>query len=230
MRLLKPSEINVKVKQIYNDRDGNKAMVLLHKDARVDMDVLDETFGPKNWQRIHYEVKGNLFCGIRVWDAEKAQWIEKQDVGIESNIEAEKGESSDSFKRAGTNWGIGRELYTAPSIWIKLDPSEITNSGKGTSTRFYVKDIAYSDTREIIAIEIIDGNGKTRFSWSEKTPKGNSVNMPSEAELRKTAKDLIIKTDWDKEKKEKFLKFVPIAPIAKIENLIQNLYDEGWTL
>ena len=96
-------------------------MLLLYKDA-VDMThPWMKHFGAMNWKRSHKEVKGNLFCTIGVWDGEK--WVEKEDVGIESMTEGEKGEASDSFKRAGTNWGIGRELYTSPpKIMVKLDP------------------------------------------------------------------------------------------------------------
>jgi hypothetical protein len=83
----------------------------------------------------------------------------------------------------------------------------------------YQRRYLYQAAFEIVehdALESVTGKPETR-----------EVN---EADLRNTAKKLIENTDWDKEKKEKFLKFVPIAPIAKIENLIQNLYDEGWTL
>lgn len=90
--------------------------LLLYKDARCDMRVLDETVGAENWQREHYECKGNLFC--RVGINCDGSWVWKSDCGTESRTEAEKGEASDSFKRACFNWGIGRELYTAPFIWI----------------------------------------------------------------------------------------------------------------
>ena len=109
-RLLKPSEIDVR---IGTAKDLEKGMsLLLYKNARVDMDLLDETVGKENWQREHKELKNNIYCGVAIWDKEKSQWITKWDVGTESNTEAVKGESSDSFKRACVNWGIGRELYT----------------------------------------------------------------------------------------------------------------------
>lgn len=115
VRDLMAREIDVRVGQV---GDG-WATLLLYKDARVDMDILDETVGCNNWQRRHYEVKGNMYCsvGIKFND----EWVWKDDCGTESNAEKEKGESSDSFKRACVNWGIGRELYTSPKIFINCE-------------------------------------------------------------------------------------------------------------
>lgn len=120
--------------------------LLLYKNARADMDILDETVGADNWQREHYEVKGNLYCrvGINVTkDLLNPAWIWKSDCGTESNTEPEKGESSDSFKRACVNWGIGRELYTAPTIYIgKADCNIDTKNGKSKcNDRFYVREM-----------------------------------------------------------------------------------------
>ena len=94
--------------------------LLLYKDARVDMRLLDEFFGPTNWKRSHELINGNLFCTVSIWDNEKKEWVSKQDVGTESNTEKEKGQASDAFKRACFNWGIGRELYSAPFIYMVL--------------------------------------------------------------------------------------------------------------
>ena len=93
--------------------------ILLYKDARCDQNILDETVGPMNWQRYHNRENAN--CVVSIWDEKKQQWIGKEDTGTESNTEKEKGLASDSFKRACFNWGIGRELYTAPFIWIKAE-------------------------------------------------------------------------------------------------------------
>lgn len=104
--------------------------LLLYKNARCDMNILDETVGAENWQRDHKELKGNIYCGIGIWDEKKSQWIWKWDCGAESYTEKEKGEASDSFKRAGFNIGIGRELYTAPFIWITDCKIEKNSKGK----------------------------------------------------------------------------------------------------
>lgn len=95
--------------------------LLLYKDARCDMKILDETVGAENWQRSHELINGNLFCNVSIYDEDKGIWVTKQDVGTESYTEKEKGQASDAFKRACFNWGIGRELYTAPFIWINAD-------------------------------------------------------------------------------------------------------------
>lgn len=112
----------------------NGVVLLLYKNARVDMNILDETVGAPYWQREHYECKGNLFCrvGIKVRKDENdgGEWVWKSDCGTESNTEAQKGEASDSFKRACFNWGIGRELYTSPFIWISADKCNIKESDR----------------------------------------------------------------------------------------------------
>ena len=97
--------------------------LLLYKDARCDMNILDETFGPMNWRRSH--TRDNANCIVSIWDDEKQQWIDKEDTGTESFTEKEKGLASDSFKRACFNWGIGRELYTAPFIWIPAKDANV---------------------------------------------------------------------------------------------------------
>jgi hypothetical protein len=111
-RDLKADEIDCRVGTIR----ANGLSLLLYKDSRVDQNILDETFGAFNWQRRHS--RDNANCEVGVWDSEKQQWIWKEDTGTESFTEKEKGIASDSFKRACFNWGIGRELYTAPFIWI----------------------------------------------------------------------------------------------------------------
>lgn len=117
LRRLEADEIDARVAQVFE----TGAVLLLYKDARADQRVLDETFGAMNWQRSHQEIDGKLYCTVSIWDDDKKQWISKQDVGTESYTEAEKGQASDSFKRACFNWGIGRELYTAPFIWCKAE-------------------------------------------------------------------------------------------------------------
>lgn len=166
IRLLNASEIECRVGTMKSDG----CSLLLYKDARVDMRLLDEAFGAMNWKRTHEVIDGNLYCTISIWDESKREWVSKQDVGTESNTEKEKGQASDSFKRAGFNWNIGRELYTAPFIWIKLDQSEVhTRNGKPmTYTKFNVSEIGYNEQREINKLVILDEKGKTRFSMGSK--------------------------------------------------------------
>lgn len=143
--------------------------LLLYKDARVDMRALDSSVGRMNWQRSHQIIDGNLYCTISIWDEEKKQWVSKQDVGVESYAEKEKGQASDSFKRAGFNWGIGRELYTAPFIWIPSSKCEISAKGDGytCSDRFKVRSIQVEDGN-ITALEITnEKTGNLVFSWGK---------------------------------------------------------------
>lgn len=123
--LLTAEDIDCRVQSVSKAKNGTVgAVLLLYKDARVDMRILDQVFGPGNWQRTHELINGNLFCTIEIWDDEKAAWVKKQDVGVESNTEKEKGQASDAFKRAGFNVGIGRELYSAPFTYVELNDGE----------------------------------------------------------------------------------------------------------
>lgn len=170
-RLLKPDEISCRVQQV---TDSAGAIILLYKDARVDMNILDETYGPTNWQRHHQTIDGNLYCTISIWDEDKAQWVSKQDVGVESATEATKGEASDAFKRAGFNWGIGRELYTGPFIFVQLVGDEVKRNnitGKNQATFKFgltVKSITYNENREIEKLVLVDKKGKVRFEHGSK--------------------------------------------------------------
>lgn len=169
-RVLKASEIDCRIQSIGQNKTGAVGTtILLYKDARVDMNILDETVGAMNWQREHSVVNGNLYCTISIWDEVKEQWVSKSDVGTESNTEKEKGQASDSFKRAGFNWGIGRELYSAPFVYIQLDKSEYSErNGKLTSNaKFKVKDIAYDESRNIVRLVVVDSKGKARYTFGE---------------------------------------------------------------
>lgn len=141
-RDLKAAEIDVRIATC----SEKGVSLLLYKDARVDQDILDETVGAMNWQRKH--LRDNANCIVEIWDSEKSQWVSKEDTGTESNTEKEKGLASDSFKRACFNWGIGRELYTSPFIWIGADKCNIYLNDKGK--------YACKDNFKVEAIEITD--------------------------------------------------------------------------
>ena len=168
IRTLRADEIECRVQQIKT----NGCALLLYKDARCDMRILDEVFGIDGWEREHQVVNGNLYCTVRVWSEKRNQWISKQDVGTESNTEKQKGEASDSFKRACFNIGIGRELYSAPFIWISLSKGEISEKNGRCSldykVKFEVKEIEYDEHREISKLIIIDQEGKERFKFIKK--------------------------------------------------------------
>lgn len=169
-RLLKANEINARVQSITQNKQTKAvgAIVLLYKDARTDMELLDETYGPMNWTRYHQAIDGKLFCTISIREEDTGDWVSKQDVGVESNMDATKGEASDAFKRAGFNWGIGRELYTAPFIYIPLHEGEwYEDQGKkkaSSSFRLTVKEIGYNDNREINNLVLTDSKGAVRYT------------------------------------------------------------------
>lgn len=152
-RTLEANEIDVRVQSAR----AEGVILLLYKDARCDMNILDEAVGVTNWKREHCVVNNNLFCTVSIWDEGKKQWITKQDVGTESKTEQEKGQASDSFKRACVNWGIGRELYTAPLIWVPVSRCKNFNNRNNhfsCSDRFEVTHIAYDEHRRIKELEI----------------------------------------------------------------------------
>ena len=173
-RLLKESEIECRVTQCTD----KGAVILLYKDARTDMNLLDETIGAENWESDYKEIKGNLYCGIGIWSESRKTMIWKWDCGIESREDGEgnqkKGEASDAFKRAGFKWGIGRELYSSPFIFIRADlvnlkASEYQGKRKySTYDSFSVEKIAYDTDGKISGLAIRnDTTGKRAFVWQK---------------------------------------------------------------
>ena len=183
IRLLRADEIECRVSTI-NEKGLS---LLLYKDARVDQRILDETFTPLGWQRTHQSIDGNLYCTVEIWDDARQQWIAKQDVGTMSYTEEEKGQASDSFKRACFNIGIGRELYTAPDfIWVTGDKVKIQKKGEKfiTYDRFHVQSIEYNDQREIAALVIANSFGKVVYSWiASKTAVPKPTEEPQVSNL-----------------------------------------------
>ena len=168
-RKLRADEIDCRIGQIKE----NGLSLLLYKDARCDMNVLDETVGADHWFRDHKELKGNMYCGVGIYMDDTKQVVWKWDCGAESNTEAEKGEASDSFKRACVNWGIGRELYTAPFIWVNSSNCEIKSIGNGKFRcydKFKVAKLTYKDNGDIDGLAII--NEKTQRPVFMQMPEG----------------------------------------------------------
>lgn len=145
--------------------------MLLYKDARCDMNILDETVGEFNWQRDHKEIKGTVYCGVGIngrGQSTHDEWVWKWDAGAESYTEKEKGEASDSFKRACVNWGIGRELYTAPLIFIRAKTEPVGNgyrlSDKRDGYGYKVAQIEYEGGR--ISHLVITKNGTQVYTFT----------------------------------------------------------------
>lgn len=167
-RDLRADEIECRVQQV-----KDKGLVLLlYKDARVDMNILDETVGSENWQNKFYEHKGILFCSLGInTNYEHPElpdrWVWKDDAGVESNTEAEKGNASDARKRSGFAWGIGRELYSAPFTWIPSEKCDIkqTNGGLKCYDKFIVEKIVI-ENKQIVALAIWNTTKNCRaFVW-----------------------------------------------------------------
>lgn len=173
-RNLTADEIEVRINKILGNYDVE---LVLYKNARTDMDLLDEKFGPMNWKREHTINEDNrMLCTVSIRNAETGEWISKSDVGTESSYEKEKGQASDSFKRACVNWGIGRELYSAPRIII---PAAFVNYAtnkdgkKVTYDTFYVRDYKCDDkTNRIVALAIANQDGKIVFFYDPQDMAG----------------------------------------------------------
>ena len=162
-RDLRADEIECRVAQAKE----NGVSLLLYKDARCDQNILDETVGPMNWMRQH--TRENANCIVSIWDEYKGQWIGKEDTGTESNTEKEKGLASDSFKRACFNWGVGRELYTAPFIWVKAEGcASLKQKQNGTWQCFdtFVVERIRIENKKIVGLSIVNEKTNKRvFSW-----------------------------------------------------------------
>lgn len=176
-RLLNAEDIDCRVGTVKKETVNGQQVVkfitlLLYKNARVDMNILDEVYGKMNWQRKHEFKDGKLYCTVSVYDGDKQEWIDKEDVGTESNADAEKGQASDSFKRACVNWGIGRELYTAPFIIVHP-----LNGEKIQYTKFSVSEVEYNSNNEIVKLTIVDNNGVIR--WTTEKNVNTKQNAPA---------------------------------------------------
>jgi len=195
-RELKADEVELRIGSI--SRDGKGLSLLLYKNARCDMNILDETIGSESWQREHYECKGNLFCRVGIRDKNTGEWVYKSDCGTESNTEKEKGEASDSFKRACTNWGIGRELYTSPFVWIKAEDAGLKESSGKWATKdvFSVTEIKISDDKKIIGLAVRnDKQKKIVYRWGECVHENAGLDIPVKCiKCGKEIEDVTLKT------------------------------------
>ena len=184
--LLTKDDIEIRIGQM--SKDGTKASLLLYQDARCGMKYLDQVVGPMNWQKKFYEVRGLVICSLGIYDKDTNTWTWKDDTGTSGTIEEEKSIISDSFKRCCVCFGLARELYTAPTIWVKINSKY---------DKFYVKDIGYQN-REINKLVITNENGEVVYSYgsSEKVSQTSQNNPKStigsgKGTIRATEKALI---------------------------------------
>ena len=214
-RELRANEIEARVATV----SDKGCSILLYKNARCDMNILDETVGEMNWQRDHKEIKGNMYAGIGIWDTVKEIWVWKWDCGTESYTEGEKGEASDSFKRAGFNWGIGRELYTAPFIWMKADQINLAdkNGKKTTYDSFKVEDIEYKDGK-ISYLKVVDNKTKAIFLYGKsRALKDENINDLISEEEFQIITELIRKANVNEQKLLSQYKIESFITLTKVQ-------------
>ena len=179
-RALRPDEVELRVNQCKE----NGFSLLLYKDARCDMNILDETVGALNWQRYHEKINDKEFCTVSIFNEKSGTWVGKSDCGTESNTEKEKGESSDAFKRACTNWGIGRELYTKIFIWLS-EPVKDTGrkdkygkpvyAPKNSIQNYKIADMMVDDDTRKITYLRIEHKGNPVFTFSAEKPVSTEI-------------------------------------------------------
>lgn len=210
MRKLRADEIECRVAQV----TSKGCSLLLYKTARVDRAILDEEFGPMNWQNDFKVIDGKMYGGIAVRD--NNNWVWKWDCGTESNTEAEKGQASDCFKRAGFKWGIGVELYSSPFIFVNC-PTKQNSNGKYELVNKYVKfsvsEISYSENGDIANLNIVDDNGNSVFRVSKNSKKDEISEHCSQIKLCSSREEL--ETYWSN-----------LTNIEKTNIQIRNVFKE----
>lgn len=200
IRLLKANEIECRI-SVINEKGLS---LLLYKDARVDQRILDETFGAFGWKRSHQCIDGNLYCTVEILDKESGEWVAKQDVGTTGYTEKEKSQASDSFKRACFNWGIGRELYTAPFIWIPAGKAAIqVRETQNKEKRYYCNDhfsvnsIQYNGDREISALVIVNEKGQPVYELKASGSSKGRVTAEKKEPQKEPEKSTLSKEKMD---------------------------------
>lgn len=178
-RDLNADEIELRVGTVVNNERTKGFTLLLYKNARVDMALLDEVVGAGNWQREHKILGNDIYCRVGIYNPELKEWIWREDAGAEANTEIEKSKASDSFKRACVNFGLGRCLYSAPFVWI--NNSDVENPKE----RYFVKEIAYKDHKITKLLICNEKTGNLVFSYprnakvsqnADLTPKTSSAD------------------------------------------------------
>ena len=172
----KPLQLKDLEFRIQSINKGGYATILVYKDARADMNRLDESLGRTKWKREHTMIDGINYCTVSIWCDMKKEWISKQDCGVESMTEKEKGQASDAFKRACFNLGIGRELYDYPVIQVKLNPDEFTVDGNRAKQTYNLRLKEWKWCKQMLGNKVFylaakDEKGKVRFSYGQYTDK-----------------------------------------------------------
>lgn len=219
IRLLKAEEIECRVGQ--QTKDKSKYTVLLYKTARTDMDILDEIFGKDNWQVDYSMIGSMLFCTISVWSEERQCWVCKSSNGTESNMEAEKGQASDAFKRAGFMLGIGRELYSAPQIWLEkeVDQYSLRVEAIGYDDNNKIRDLVISGRRygnKMRETVYSFHNGKAEKQTPSKQEANTEPQKGADHETLEKIRDIVEKLEFEGKNLDDILKFYKVKSIGEI--------------
>lgn len=225
IRLLKPEDIEVRIQSV----NSGGVRLLLYKNARVDMNILDETFGPMNWQREH--TRDNTNCIVSVWDDEKEEWVSKEDTGTDSNMDAQKGRASDSFKRACFNWGIGRELYTAPDMFVfntDLKTFKADGNRYVCFDDFTVTDIKYNG-RVISSVTIRNTKNGKELAFGDGKPKRKKSEAaqptPTTSERPITDAEIATIQKWAEKKGKNISLVLAMANVETLDGLTPDGYN-----
>jgi len=97
--------------------------VLSYITSRVVMNRLDRVVGPNNWRDEYTETSRGVVCTLYI--RIDGEWVGKSDIGVDSNVEEDKGAYSDAMKRAAVKWGIGRELYQEGTAFDDTPPPRV---------------------------------------------------------------------------------------------------------
>ena len=213
-RDLNADEIELRVGQVVMNERTKGFTLLLYKNARIDMQLLDEVVGVGNWQREHRQIGNDIYCRVGIWNTELQQWVWREDAGSAGTIEEEKSKASDSFKRACVNFGLGRCLYSAPFVWINLDDNNTTKS------RYFVKEISYKDHKISKLVICNEKTNEVVYSYPKGTNTSQNGNKPQnnpkstqgsgKGTIRPTEKEKIAKliATFDQDKLNKFLNWL----------------------
>lgn len=186
-------------------KDGNRYSVLLYKTARTDMDILDEVFGIDNWQ-VDYDMIGTmLFCTLSIWSEKRITWIRKSSNGTESMMEAEKGQASDALKRAGFMVGIGRELYSAPQIWLNKDVNAYD---------LKVEQIEYDGSDKICTL-VLSAKGEVVYQFRNGKGVQKDKPAPTHEELERI-RDIATKLEFEGKTTDEILAYYKVKTIGEI--------------
>lgn len=190
--------------------------ILLYKTARVDANILDETVGAFNWQKRFYQVKNTMICSVGIKDEDTGEWVWKDDAGDDDyTTEQVKGEASDSFKRAGFAWGLGRlNLYYSPFIWLKCDDKV------NEFSKLYVSEVQYKEhiiskliIRDRISDEVIYSYPRNAnvSQNGEKATKTTDSNLNTNAGTITAKQKALIEAKlltFNEEQRQKFFKWL----------------------